>query len=82
MDGKSELDKPTQTEQENAEGKKLLELSEDDGEAQRKVERKKKFGKEAREWVILIAYVCIRADSRGRPVDERYALYRRPRVCD
>ena len=55
MDGKSELDKPTQTEQENAEGKKLLELSEDDGEAQRKVERKKKFGKEAREWVILIA---------------------------
>ena len=29
--------------------------AEDDGEAQRKVERKKKFGKEAREWVILIA---------------------------
>lgn len=58
MDNKSELENGQTSEQQGEaqnEHKKLLELTEDEGSLQRKAERKKKFIKEAREWILLIA---------------------------
>ena len=55
MDNRSELE-PQEQAQQGTEGRKLLELAEDEGELERKAQRRKKRIKDMRDWVVLI--VC------------------------